>query len=423
MQITVTPGHRGRHLFEETLDTRIRLLGALTDGIPDLIVFPCGQDRRLDKARSIIVPDDVLRRIADGRIGLVFDASTEGVVHKSDLSDALHATIEHFGAKPRNCVYVTQERNYRLDYTAHCARVGWGQPIEVLVHDYWIWDAVRHFARNGDDVYRQRFNAFRSRQARRTKRFVSLNRTPRPIKVLFLLRLLGDGLWDSGFISFGGFRTEREVPGKTRPSHEEMTRALPGFEDLVDDLMPHMETLANTERRLLGMEQHGWSRLELWNAGMAADLAEYADSWFTVVTETEMRARPSRITEKTLKPLVNFHPLIMLGNPGSLRMVREYGFVTFENVIDESYDEELDPRRRFDLAYAEFTRLCQMGDTAWSRLEHAISDLLVFNAQWGLTQLPTDMRRQQDKRIIDAILAAVNVVGNLPRRQADHPGV
>ncbi len=104
------------------------------------------------------------------------------------------------------------------------------------------------------------------------------------------------------------------------------------------------------------MDQHGWTQLELWNAGMAADLTEYAESWFSVVTETEMRPRPSRITEKVLKPLVNFHPMILFGNPGSLRMVRDYGFVTFENVIDESYDDEPDPRRRFDKAYLELER-------------------------------------------------------------------
>src|SRR4030095_6848324 len=158
-----------------------------------------------------------------------------------------------------------------------------------------------------------------------------------------------------------------------------MVRSLPGFEDLILDLMPHMDTLASTERALLGMERHGWRRLELWNAGMAADLAEYNDSWFTVVTETEMRARASRITEKTLKPLVNFQPMILFGNPGSLRMIRDYGFTTFDNVIDESYDDELDPRRRFDQAYAEFTRLCRLANIHRFKPEQRIEAALTLH--------------------------------------------
>ena len=410
MNITVTPGHRGRHLFEGISDPRVRILEALTDGMPDLIVFPCGQDRRFDKARAITVPADVQRGISEGRVGLMFDASTEGVVHKRDLTEALHATIQHFHARPEHCVFVTQERNYRDDYLAYCISIGWPCPVRVLVHDYWVWDAVSHFRETGENVYGERLRAFRSRKRSRQRRFVSLNRTPRPAKVLFLLRLLRDGLWDSGYISFGGFRADSEGPGKEQPSQGDMLRALPEFEDLIGELMPQMETLARTERRLLGMEKHSWTRLELWNAGMAADLDEYEDSWFSAVTETEMRSRPSRITEKILKPLVNFHPLILFGNPGALRMVRDYGFVTFENVIDESYDDELNPRRRFDLAYAEFERLCRLDEPAWSLLEASITERMDFNARWGFTHLPVEMRRERDRFVVDYILSATRKV-------------
>jgi hypothetical protein len=408
--IIVTPGHRGRHIFEGIRDDRIRVLDALTDGMPDLIVFPCGQDRRLEKANAITIPENVRQSISEGRVGLIFDASTEGIPHKPDLSAALHATIERLHAAPGQSVYLTQDRNYEADYRAHCVASGCARPVRVMVHDYWIWNAVSHFAGNGETVFSQRLQAFKSRNVHRTRRFLSLNRTPRPIKILFLLRLLRDGLWNSAFISFGGFRLEGDGPGKTRPSRDDMIRALPGFEDLIDDLMPQMESLARVGRQLLGMKQHGWDRLELWNAGMAADLAEYDDSWFSVVTETEMRHRPTRITEKMLKPLVNFQPLIVFGNPGSLKMVREYGFETFHNVIDESYDEELDPRRRFDKAYAEFTRLCKMDEAGLARMEHAIEDRLTFNARWGLTRLSTDIRAARDRALVDALVQSPKVI-------------
>jgi hypothetical protein len=402
--ITVIPGHRGRHIFEGIRDNRVRVLDALTDGMPDLIVFPCGQDRRLEKASAITIPENVRQSISEGRVGLIFDASTEGIPHKPDLSAALHATIDRLHATPGQCVYVTQDRNYEADYRTHCAAAGCAHPVRVMVHDYWIWNAVSHFAANGEAVFSQRFEAFKSRKAYRTRRFLSLNRTPRPIKILFLLRLLRDGLWNSAFISFGGFKLEGDGPGKAQPSRDDMIRALRGFEDVVDDLMPQMESLAGVGRQLLGMKQHRWDRLELWNAGMAADLAEYDDSWFSVVTETEMRPRPTRITEKILKPLVNFQPLIVFGNPGALKMIREYGFQTFDDVIDESYDEELDPRRRFDHAYAELTRLCRMDEAALARMERVIEDRLTFNARWGLTRLSTDIRAARDRVLVDALV-------------------
>ncbi|HZM94828.1 MAG TPA: hypothetical protein VFB92_15465 [Vicinamibacterales bacterium] len=407
--ITVIPGHRGRHLFEGIRDPRIRAFEALTDSSPNLIVFPCGQDRRFDRSRTIRIPDDIQRGISQGRIGLVFDASTEGVMHKPDISDALHMTLDHLRGVPEQCVYVTQDRNYRSDYATHCTRTGRARQVHVLNHDYWIWDALSHFADTGDDEYRRRLQTFRARPAQRARKFVSLNRTPRPMKVLFLLRVISDGLWNSGFISFGGFRSTADGPGKAQPSEEEMVRALPGFEDLIHSVMPEMKTLAGVGRSLLGMEQHGWDRLELWNASRAVDLEEYANSWFTAVTETEMRSRPSRITEKLIKPLANFQPFVVFANPGALRMVRDYGFFTFENIVDESYDDEPDPRRRFDLAYAEFARLCAQSEQEWSRMEKEIEDRLTFNAHWGLTRLPTEVRRRQDCSLVDEIVRAVGL--------------
>jgi hypothetical protein len=407
--ITVIPGHGGRHLFEVIRDPRVRALVALTDASPDLIVFPCGQDRRFDRSRTITIPEDVQRGISQRRIGLVFDASTEGVIHKPDISDALHMTLEHLRGVPEQCVYVTQDRNYRSDYTTHCSRTGRARQVHVLNHDYWIWDALSHFADTGEDEYQRRLRNFQARPARRARRFVSLNRTPRPIKLIFLSRVIRDGLWDSGFISFGGFRVSADGPGKAPLSEQEMIRALPGFEDLVHSLLPEMQTLARIGRTLFGLEQHGWDRLELWNASRAVDLVEYANSWFTAVTDTEMRSRPSRITEKLLKPLVNFQPLVVFANPGALKMVREYGFVTFENIIDESYDEEPDARRRFELAYAEFARLCTLSERDWARVERDIEERLAFNAHWGLTRLPSEVRQRRDCSLVDEILRAVGL--------------
>jgi hypothetical protein len=61
-----------------------------------------------------------------------------------------------------------------------------------------------------------------------------------------------------------------------------------------------------------------------------------------------MRPRLTRVTEKVIKPLLNFHPLLVLGNPGALRLVRAFGFHTFGAIYDESYDDISDVRDRFE---------------------------------------------------------------------------
>jgi hypothetical protein len=395
----------GRHLFDATRDPRVRIVTG-ADAPPDLVVFPCSRFRRFENIDPATLPESLRTRIVAGQVGLIFDSSLEGVAHKPDITAALHAVIGQLGAAPQRCVYVTQDRQYETDYRAHCLTAQM-RPASVLVHDYWIWDALSQYESTGDEIFSRRLAAFHARQPHRQRIFVSLNRTPRPTKILFLLRLLRDGLWAKGFISFGGFRQKVKGPGKDRPSAEQLAQSLPGFEDLAVQLAPFIDRLDAYGRVLLGIEQHGWTNIDLTNAGGAVELDEYDESWFTLVTETEMRARPSRITEKVLKPLVNFHPLLVLGNPGALEIIREYGFATFEDLFDESYDAELDPRRRFDRVYEQFRRACERPEQEWVRLEQCVQERLIENARWGLTRFPSTFRRQQDPIVVNRVLKAI----------------
>lgn len=52
------------------------------------------------------------------------------------------------------------------------------------------------------------------------------------------------------------------------------------------------------------------------------------------------------ITEKTWKPIYLGVPFVVIGTPGHLSSLRSYGFKTFENVIDESYDLLIGDERR-----------------------------------------------------------------------------
>jgi len=399
----VAIGCDGRHVFDSTRAPEIRLVQGLAEGATaELVVFPCSQHRRYEHLASTTLPEPLVARIRQGSAGILLDSSLEGVPHKPDVTAALHGLLERWRVPPARCVFLTQDRQYDANYRAHCEAIGL-EPVAVLTHDYWMWDALNRYAESGEEAYAERLAAFRARPFRRERTFVSLNRTPRPTKILFLLRLLEDGLWSRGFISFGGFRTGPTGPGKPRPTPEHLTTSLPGFADLVAQLAPQLDTLAGYGRVLFGLERHGWRRLELGDSGLAAHFEEMDRSWFTAVTETEMRAAPSRITEKVLKPLVNFHPLVLFGNPGGLAMIRDYGFATFDPLIDESYDRELDPRRRFDLAYAELVRLCRLSEDELSRWESALAERLIFNARWGLTRFPTVFRERCDGALVDRI--------------------
>jgi hypothetical protein len=55
------------------------------------------------------------------------------------------------------------------------------------------------------------------------------------------------------------------------------------------------------------------------------------------------------ITEKTAKPISMKHPFMVLGNHDFLKNLRDLGFRTFGDYIDESYDSETDVNKRIQI--------------------------------------------------------------------------
>jgi hypothetical protein len=70
------------------------------------------------------------------------------------------------------------------------------------------------------------------------------------------------------------------------------------------------------------------------------NFAEAADSLLYVPTETVYFGRRTHLTEKTFKAIALEMPFVMVAPAGSLSYLREYGFQTFADVFDESYDDE-----------------------------------------------------------------------------------
>ena len=79
------------------------------------------------------------------------------------------------------------------------------------------------------------------------------------------------------------------------------------------------------------------------------NFTEAADSLVYVPTETVYFGRRLHITEKTFKAIALEMPFVLLAPAGSLEYLRSYGFRTFGNVFDESYDTETDDIKRAEL--------------------------------------------------------------------------
>ena len=392
----------GKHVFDLISDPRI-VCSPTAETPPDLVVFPCSKARLPFAEALSALAHELGSRVCDGRTVLVFDASTEGASHRPDPENELHTLLRCAQLPAERCIYITQDRDHRRLYETRCKRANRGV-MRVLNYDYYIKQLFKAHERDGKMTFERRLAAFEKRSRSRMRRLISLNLSPRPTKVLFLLSLIRDGLWNEAFVSFSGMDKSKNFRAVSKLGLRKAIGELAAFGELSDNLTPYLDVLESFGALELGRLDRAAGRPDLIKPPVLdTSLAEYDQSWFTVVTETEMDGL-WRITEKPFKAILNFHPALILGNRGALEIIKSLGFLTFPAYFDELYDYEPSAARRFSLVYEQVVRLCNIPERDLSSKERAVADTLHFNAYWGLVELPRLYRDHFDRALVDQIL-------------------
>ena len=73
-----------------------------------------------------------------------------------------------------------------------------------------------------------------------------------------------------------------------------------------------------------------------------------------------MEKNCSRFVEKIMIPILFKKPFLNLGPLNGLEILKSYGFKTFDFIIDESYDKEVDLDKRMDMVLDELERLSKI---------------------------------------------------------------
>jgi hypothetical protein len=118
----------------------------------------------------------------------------------------------------------------------------------------------------------------------------------------------------------------------------------------------------------------GHQEFDLWKSGL----------WH-IVTETVFYYDKLHLTEKIFKPIVAQRPFMLAAAPGNLAYLKSYGFNTFDQWIDESYDTIQDPDLRLQAIVNQTQRLCAMSDSELRQMHQEMQPVLEhnFNHLWG----------------------------------------
>lgn len=168
----------------------------------------------------------------------------------------------------------------------------------------------------------------------RPYKFICLNQRARDHRFALV-----SGLYpyrDQGLLSFYYYRATRQEYGKKM-----FIKNYPTY---------------NTQWDKLGLEYNTPIKLPIqfdqvdWHKTCIIDknVEKFYQSYLHIVSETHV----SHIffTEKTYKPIKYFQPFVMINGQFSLQYLRDMGYKTFSEYIDESYDLESNNERRIEMA-------------------------------------------------------------------------
>ena len=111
------------------------------------------------------------------------------------------------------------------------------------------------------------------------------------------------------------------------------------------------------------------------------DSDDYNTTAIEVVLETLFDDSRWHLTEKTLRPIACGQPFMLAATAGSLEYLRSYGFKTFDGLIDESYDQIVDPLSRLKAIVAEMSRVANLSVDEKHQLYSKLNKIAKFNQQ------------------------------------------
>jgi hypothetical protein len=140
---------------------------------------------------------------------------------------------------------------------------------------------------------------------------------------------------------------------------------------------------ANKKFNIQNQQLENYFPLNTYSANASADYCglDYTACGIEVVLETLFDDNRWHLTEKTLRPIACGKPFLLAATPGSLQYLRNYGFETFAELIDETYDTITDSKSRLNAIVIEMKRIAALDTDAKQVLYTKLHEIAQRNKQ------------------------------------------
>lgn len=280
---------------------------------------------------------------------IIFDCTMEGPpLTSKTIEDIIAATEENRSVEKviiatQNYIAVEKINNYE----SPC--------VKALFFHYFlaaIYLTFQGFSKNRwvlREYVRTRYPFRRSPPA---MRYTCLTRRARPHRLVIFGWLLRHRYLDHGNVSFHG--------GASGPDQDQLAKATDDAHIKFPSFREDLEVFAKNRHRI---PFRNFDAPEVEDFATSFRVPAYAETPLSLIPESEMfDSDVQRVTEKTFKCLIAGHRFITAGNPHSLFRLRQMGFLTFDNFIDQGYDKVFDSEERLRRALESFARYMEMPD-------------------------------------------------------------
>lgn len=187
-----------------------------------------------------------------------------------------------------------------------------------------------------------------------TKKFITFNRitgNSRAYRSIFIANLIKENLLNEGYISYS----------ENCPEHGHYSTELDNLSQIHDLDENYINECKNYLDQIPFPLRIDCDDKFIPNGSQTLGSIPFLTSSFLhVVTETCFWENKTHLTEKIFKPIIARQPMVLLGCANNLEYFQRYGFKTFSNWWDESYDKIEDPIKRLQAVVKIINDICKM---------------------------------------------------------------
>jgi hypothetical protein len=142
----------------------------------------------------------------------------------------------------------------------------------------------------------------------------------------------------------------------------------------------------NFKTQLTDIENHFLLNDTQSHASADYNVDDYNNTRFEIVLETLFDDQRWHLTEKIFRPIACGQPFILASTPGALEYLKNYGFNTFGNYIDESYDTVTDPVERLKKILDVMKHISNLSVDEKDELSNNLKDITEYNRKLFFSQ-------------------------------------